>query len=251
MDTTIERAVAETAAAMAGMASVRRRVTDGQVAELEMRMTRNGFDFGAQGGRFRGLLRPMLEGGIMLKGAPGVGKSYFFYCAGIPCLSMKIAQVKPFAELDRALMDHMDDDILIDDLGAGDDGGKRDYGTGINLLEYILEVRGDTQRVTHMTTNLTEPELRKRYGDDRIMDRLKELVTVFDLAGCESLRGAGLERRRQPWTTAFFKPKPWRKCIRVQCPNYTHDGKCLKGSTEEPKGKDCRYQPGLDWRAWF
>lgn len=210
-------------------------------------MARRGFDFSANRGAFKGLVRPMLEGGIMLQGGAGTGKSFFFWCAGMPCLSMKIAQVKPFAELERALSERMDDDIVIDDIGAGDDGRKSDYGTGINLLEYILEVRGDTPRHTHMTTNLTDAQLRARYGDDRIVDRLHEFVSVHRLDGCESMRRADGPRRSGRWATAFFDRKPWPVCIRARCEHYDRDENvCRKGKLVMPAFGRCAMVPGLD-----
>lgn len=78
------------------------------------------------------------------------------------------------------------------DLLAIDDFGKEpvevmDYGTVLSPLVHLLEFRYGQQLFTAMTTNLTPPEIREKYGA-RIADRFNEMMQVIVFEG-PSYRG--------------------------------------------------------------
>ena len=73
------------------------------------------------------------------------------------------------------------------DLLAIDDFGKEpvdvmDYGTVLSPLVHMLEYRYGQQLFTAMTTNLTPPEIREKYGA-RIADRFNEMMKVIVFEG--------------------------------------------------------------------
>jgi len=73
------------------------------------------------------------------------------------------------------------------DLLAIDDFGKEpvevmDYGTVLSPLVHLLEFRYGQQLFTAITTNLTPPEVREKYGA-RIADRFNEMMYVIPFYG--------------------------------------------------------------------
>lgn len=73
------------------------------------------------------------------------------------------------------------------DLVAIDDFGKEpvevmDYGTVLSPLIHLLEIRYEQQLFTAISTNLTPPEVREKYGG-RIADRFNEMMQVIVFKG--------------------------------------------------------------------
>ena len=75
--------------------------------------------------------------------------------------------------------------LVIDDLGVDADDLK-DYGTSrnpvIDVINHRYEKMYQEGLVTHFTTNLNGPELKKKYGD-RNIDRLKEMTITIGVKG--------------------------------------------------------------------
>ncbi|WP_139262196.1 P-loop NTPase family protein [Bacteroides faecichinchillae] len=74
--------------------------------------------------------------------------------------------------------------LAIDELGREPSDSKH-YGTGINVVQTILQLRYEVRRdfVTHVTTNI-EPNVAfgNKYGD-YIADRVKEMFNVVEIKG--------------------------------------------------------------------
>lgn len=170
-------------------------------------------------------------GSLCIRGDVGTGKSFFFYCAGVPALSVELAQGMPIEKINRALESWRDTDILIDDIGK-ENADYKSYGTSLGLVDYIIERRLDTCARTHFTTNRTPQELENRYGT-RIVDRLTQLCTVVVLNG-QSRRNPDSQRMNS-WYSDFFRGRIWKACDRC-CRNYDSDErKCIKGKEVEPR----------------
>lgn len=205
-------------------------VTDEMVVDLARKMARQGYEFTEE---TLGLVRAYLSGkGLMLKGDVGVGKSFFFYTLGIPALSMAVAQGKTLAQITKALDDHQDDEILVDDIGT-EGGDYKDYGTSVKLLDYILEKRADSPLPTHFTLNLTPEELLARYGE-RTVDRLTGFAEYHEVHG-KSRRDPMNARRKEAWFADFFAGNLWYACAQC-CSFYDCDErKCVKRKEYEPR----------------
>ena len=171
------------------------------------------------------------KGGFTLRGDVGVGKSFFFYALEIPALSLELAKSKSLDELDFALDSWRDYDIVIDDVGRGDETIVS-YGTRCELLPYVMEKRMEACGDTFMTTNLTVDELMKRYGT-RIVDRMTLAGKMYTLEGASQRRPGG--RRLVGWYEEFFKGREWPVCARL-CRYWDGEGRrCLKGVKHEPR----------------
>lgn len=98
---------------------------------------------------------------------------------------------KTIKELSSFLCEHMDDDVLIDDIGAEPQmfqGGMR-----IEPLSIVLNLRCKASGRTHITTNHDEKVLFERYGV-RVVDRLRQFGKMFSMRG-DSHRSELLRRR--------------------------------------------------------
>ncbi len=73
--------------------------------------------------------------------------------------------------------------LAIDEVGA-ENLSVAHYGMTENVIQYILQHRYDRrhQAFTHVSTNLTEENLRQMYGD-RIYDRCRELFNIVPFTG--------------------------------------------------------------------
>lgn len=81
---------------------------------------------------------------------------------------------------DRELMCN----LAIDELGREPTDSKH-YGTGINVVQTILQLRYEVRMefITHVTTNLDpNTEFENRYGG-YIVDRVKEMFNVIEIKG--------------------------------------------------------------------
>ena len=169
--------------------------------------------------------------GLCLKGDVGTGKSFFFYCAQIPALSLELAQGKTVEKITWALDSWQNTDILIDDIGK-ENVDYKSYGTSVALLDYILEKRLDSCAMTHMTTNKSPQELLDRYGA-RTVDRLTQLCEVVELNG--SSRRNPDSQRMNSWYAEFFRGRIWEWCS-AHCRFYDDDEhRCIKGKEIEPR----------------
>lgn len=193
-------------------------------------MARHGYRFTDQ---TLGFVRQMCLGrGLLIRGDVGTGKSFFFYCAGIPAISMKIAQSRELKDICRALDSHSGSPIVVDDIGA-EEADYKSYGTAVRLLDLILEKRAEATAPTHFTTNLTIEQLQARYGD-RAVDRIRGMAVVAELCG-ESRRDVDSPRMERAWYEEFYRPRLWQVCERC-CRFYDSDARaCIKGVQAEPR----------------
>lgn len=139
--------------------------------------------------------------GLFIKGTCGIGKSYGVACLAVhfkwPVIPAKVLQSAYMsAEKDDQFLQFVDaldyfgrhQTIVIDDLGT-EDYPLMKYGTPCNLLADVLDRRYYTGFLRHgvrtiVTCNLTDEQLRERYGvriDDR-MNEMFEFVTVDGLS---------------------------------------------------------------------
>lgn len=191
-------------------------------------MAQRGFKFDE---KTYALTKRLCDGeGLMLSGPVGTGKTFFFYAAGIPCLSIEHARGQGMEALNYALNSWRDEDIVIDDVGSCDDS-LNEFGTNHDLLSYVLNYRLECDGLTHITTNLTPEQLLATYGQ-RIVDRMTEMCTRVVIEG-QSLRNPRAPKKYN-WTIDFYKGKPRKACLK--CNHYNRDtNRCLKGIENEPE----------------
>ena len=88
-----------------------------------------------------------------------------------------------------ALIQYAADDmnLIIDEFGR-EPIPASNYGTKMNVLQFLMQLRYDKRRttITHITTNLTPDRLEPLYGD-YVADRCKEMFNFIEFSG-ESLR---------------------------------------------------------------
>ena len=77
--------------------------------------------------------------------------------------------------------------LIIDEVGR-EPIPASNYGTKMNVLQFLLQLRYDNRRtcITHVTTNATPESLEPLYGD-YVADRCKEMFNFMEFNG-ESLR---------------------------------------------------------------
>ena len=217
-----------------------KRVAVDELKSKSVEMARRGYRFDGSG---RGLevLSAFLAGrNIMLAGPVGVGKTFFFWAAGVKnALNLKMVQGFSRERLKEATLSYCKEPVLIDDLGA-EESLMMDYGSRVELLPEVLEIRQDSAAPTYFTTNLTPHELRNRYGD-RVVDRLMTGMAFFSLSG-ESKRSPNTRPAISGWFSEFIKGKLWENCAE-RCKYYDCDShRCIKGIEYEPrKVEACRY----------
>lgn len=88
-----------------------------------------------------------------------------------------------------ALMQYTAQDVnlVIDEFGR-EPNPANNYGTKMNVLQFVLQLRYDHRRtsVTHITTNMRLEDIEPRYGD-YVADRCKEMFNFIEFDG-DSLR---------------------------------------------------------------
>ena len=88
-----------------------------------------------------------------------------------------------------ALMQYTAHDVnlVIDEFGR-EPNPANNYGTKMNVLQFVLQLRYDHRRtsVTHITTNMRLEDIEPRYGD-YVADRCKEMFNFIEFDG-DSLR---------------------------------------------------------------
>ena len=93
------------------------------------------------------------------------------------------------AEGQPSLIQYTDPDVnlVIDEFGR-EPNPASNYGTKMNVLQFVLQLRYDHRRtsITHITTNMRLEDIEPRYGD-YIADRCKEMFNFIEFSG-RSLR---------------------------------------------------------------
>lgn len=93
------------------------------------------------------------------------------------------------AEGQPALIQYTDPEInlVIDEFGR-EPNPASNYGTKMNVLQFVLQLRYDHRRtsVTHITTNMSLEDIEPKYGD-YVADRCKEMFNFIEFSG-RSLR---------------------------------------------------------------
>ena len=93
------------------------------------------------------------------------------------------------AEGQPSLIQYTDHDVnlVIDEFGR-EPNPASNYGTKMNVLQFVLQMRYDHRRtsITHITTNMRLEDIEPRYGD-YIADRCKEMFNFIEFSG-RSLR---------------------------------------------------------------
>jgi energy-coupling factor transporter ATP-binding protein EcfA2 len=56
------------------------------------------------------------------------------------------------------------------------------FGNEMNIMQHILQIRYDLKVKTHLTTNITEDDIEKRYGK-HIFDRMIEMFNFIEIEG--------------------------------------------------------------------
>lgn len=150
----------------------------------------------------RFLTDPTTRTSLLLYGTPGTGKTTFMramwmtigfiYKDEISRHEIYNRFVKA-SELGALLKQNKDEYktvksatcLFIDDLGfQGESEVVNDYGVKARPIEDIIEHRYDRQLLTVCTTNLTEGEIREKYGD-RIHSRLCEQFAMLPVTGAD------------------------------------------------------------------
>lgn len=80
-----------------------------------------------------------------------------------------------------------DVNLVIDEFGR-EPNPASNYGTKMNVLQFVLQLRYDHRRtsVTHITTNMSLEDIEPKYGD-YVADRCKEMFNFIEFSG-RSLR---------------------------------------------------------------
>jgi DNA replication protein DnaC len=132
---------------------------------------------------------------LILCGGVGTGKTYAGVWAakerwGDFCMAQSLARrVDPWKhEIEHTTLLHLEAPLIVlDDLGAEQDDAR--FGQALFAL---VNCRNASDRRTLITTNLTIPQIRPRYGD-RIADRLNAMAKAVQLKGASMRKqGAGL-----------------------------------------------------------
>ena len=125
---------------------------------------------------------------LLLTGNVGVGKTHFFKCLpyDIYALDMNFAMRWKFNEIESWLECHVNDEVLIDDIGAGSSKGN-DYGVQYDVLMCLLNGRMRSRKRTHFTTNCNSVQLINSF-DYRAVDRIYGMAFPIKMDRVESLR---------------------------------------------------------------
>lgn len=130
-----------------------------------------------------------LEKGLLTKGNVGSGKSLLLKIFNAICLRWFITHDARHAEREYGLHGYeylksltSNQDMAFNDLGA--EANVKNYGNEVNVMAEVIQDRYDIWlkygAVTHFTTNLTNTEIKNRYGD-RCLSRLTEMCNFIVL----------------------------------------------------------------------
>lgn len=120
--------------------------------------------------------------GLFLMGGVGTGKTFFFRSLRerVEVFSMLRNMAKPLDDISREVEAMRGDEILLDDIGA--EPVYNNYGSRLDLLPWLIEMRLESPMRTHFTSNLKAEALMKRYGA-RVMDRVKQMAKCCIFTG--------------------------------------------------------------------
>lgn len=184
------------------------RVSLKTVEDVGMRMVSFGYQMSEWSVK---VLVDYLKGyNLCLRGKPGVGKTFFFECMSkfrisqdkSPIVKLSMVETQGWTmEMTRDWVDETRDyDVLIDDVGT-EPIEMVSYGQRVDLFPYLLEKRMQlTGNRTHMTSNLGDNDIFKRYGW-RIWDRLRQMFKIHDFPN--EIGGVETKSRRSA--------KPWKR----------------------------------------
>lgn len=133
--------------------------------------------------------------GLLLSGAVGVGKTYFFkklHPDPLPILSFNQCPLWTYEQLANWMEEHHNEEIVVDDIGwdkSAGDGLSRNYGQKYDALQIVLDYRLHSPHRTHFTTNLDYDGLKSTY-DAHLIDRIYELARPVKMNAYVSRRKA-------------------------------------------------------------
>lgn len=197
-------------------------VTEEQVRQRAADMAKRGYIMSAQS--YRLLQKYMAGEGLYIYGDVGVGKTFFFRVLNVPILSLVKAMTKSLDEIVMALNKHRNMPIMVDDIGA--EPVYNHFGTKMELLNTVLDIRLDSSAPTHFTSNVTPDDVIGRYGI-RAFDRITGFAARYKWNG-ESHRKPGMYRADDTWLDDFFRHPIWRDC-KSRCEYWDlNENKCMK-----------------------
>ena len=178
-----------------------REVTEAELLARADAMARRGYRHSEE---TLAALRDWMEGrGLILMGGVGSGKTSFFRALRHPMTQRegdRGGTIAVFPMMDvvgrtvqdvRETMERLaESEVVLDDVGA--EPAFNDFGSRLELLPWLVEMRLRSKAKTDFTTNLTGEELRGRYGM-RTVDRMHELAAAHRFTG-KSMRAT----RRTP-----------------------------------------------------
>ena len=204
--------IAEVANAKLVTARVERAVADGEVSEAAAKMAAAGYRMSAES---VAALKAYLEGyGLLLAGGVGTGKTMFFKVLDDAGLRNGMPPIERFSLLEAsaykldaivgAFDNAHDREVVIDDIGA--EPTYSNYGCKVDLLPWVIERRMRSQCRTHFTTNLSAPDIERRYGG-RVVDRMHEICRGYHFDG-QSLRFTRAFKVASGWTDSDWVRHP-------------------------------------------
>ena len=119
---------------------------------------------------------------LLLTGAVGTGKTFFFQSLGrdIEIVSLATLAGWKLDDIQRLLDNNSDYEVVFDDIGA--EPAISDFGVKQEILPLILERRQYCRKRTHFTTNLSAQAIEERYGV-RSIDRIYGMTYPITFTG--------------------------------------------------------------------
>ena len=119
---------------------------------------------------------------LLLTGAVGTGKTFFFQSLGkdLSIISLIGLSGWKLDEIETMLINNQERDVVFDDMGA--EPPVSDYGVKQEIVPLILEKRYYLRRRTHFTTNLNAEQIQARYGV-RVIDRIYGMTFPITFIG--------------------------------------------------------------------
>lgn len=119
---------------------------------------------------------------LLLTGAVGTGKTFFFQSLGQDLLIISLIGLSGWKldEIETMLLNNQERDVVFDDMGA--EPPVSDYGVKQEIVPLILEKRYYLRRRTHFTTNFNAEQIQARYGV-RVIDRIYGMTFPITFTG--------------------------------------------------------------------